>query len=140
MRNFGRVIPGKQFLSPKKWEDWQSGDYIQGEFVGQIDTDRYDKPIYGIKIDGVADAQIGFEGNSGKTADGVVPLYPNGGLMAQMQKASDGDFVRITYQGKAKIKKGRWAGSMAHAIIVEIDGYENEEENDMGLDNLLGGN
>jgi hypothetical protein len=141
MRNFGRVIAGKEFLKPKRWDEWQTGDYIQGEYVGQLDTDKFGKPIIGIKVEGVEDAQIGFEGPNGMK-DGIVPLYPNGGLLTQMDKASDGDFVRITYQGKNKIKKGKWSGSMAHAIIVEIDGYQVEdsgESDDMGLDNLLGG-
>ena len=138
-RNFGRVIGGKDFLKPKKWTEWQHGDYIQGEFVGQLDTDRYGKPIYGVKVDGVADAEVKFADMSlpyGKK-DGVIPLFPNGGLLKQLGEAQEGDFVKITYEGKAKIKKGQWAGTMAHAIIVEIDGY-GDEEGSSDLDDLLG--
>jgi hypothetical protein len=131
-RNFGRVLGGKDFLKPKKWEHWQIGDYIQGEFVGQLDTDRYGKPIYGIKVEGVEDAKVAFADMSLPYGlkDGVVPLFPNGGLLNQMAEALEGDFVRITYEGKVKIKKGQWAGTMAHSIVVEIDGYETEEDSD----------
>lgn len=137
-RNFGRVIGGKDFYKPKKWETWQHGDYIQGEFVGQLDVDRYKKPIYGIKIQGVEDAEVKFADMNTPYGlkDGVVPLFPNGGLLKQMAEAQEGDFVKITYQGKNKIKQGQWAGTMAHAIIVEIDGYETEEES--SDDDLLG--
>ena len=141
-RNFGRVIAGKEFLKPRKWQEWAVDDYIQGEFVGELDKDKYKKPIYGIRVDGVADAKICFKDEKAHTGkkDGVVPLFPNGGLLMQLSKASIGDFVKITYSGKAKIKKGEWAGEMAHSVTVEIDGYSNEEESEEeGLDNLLGG-
>jgi hypothetical protein len=140
VRNFGRVIGGKDFLKPRKWEHWQVGDYIQGVFVGQLDTDRYGKPIYGVKVEGIQDAEIKFADMSQPSGikNGVVPLYPNGGLMKQMAEVNEGDFVKITYEGKAKIKKGQWAGTMAHAIIVEVDGLNNESEESKDLDDLLG--
>lgn len=132
-RNFGRVIAGKDFLKPKQWSNWQVGDYIQGEFVGQLDTDKFGKPIYGIKVEGVEDAVVKFADMSAPYGikNGVVPLYPNGGLLKQMAEASEGDFVKVTYEGKVKIKKGQWAGTMAHSIVVEIDGYQNEDSDDL---------
>lgn len=141
-RNFGRVIAGKEFFKPRKWEMWSVDDYVQGEFVGELDKDKFGKPIYGIKVDGVADAKVVFKDENAATGkkDGIIPLYPNGGMIHQMSHASVGDFVKITYGGKVKIKKGAWAGSMAHSVTVEIDGYSNEEESEEeGLDNLLGG-
>jgi hypothetical protein len=140
-RNFGRVIGGKDFLKPRKWETWAVGDFVQGEFVGELDKDRYGKPIYGIKVDGVKDGEVRFQDASSPSGkkDGVVPLYPNGGLLMQLGKASHGDFVRITYEGKVKIKKGQWAGSTAHSVVVEIDGYKPEgAEVEGSVDDLLG--
>lgn len=141
-RNFGRVIGGKDFLKPRKWENWQVGDSIQGEFVGQLEVDKYGKPIYGIKVEGVKDAQIKFADMSQSSGikNGVVPLYPNGGLLKQLAEASEGDFVRVTYEGKVKIKKGQWAGSTAHSVLVEIDGYGTEDAEAMeeSIDSLLG--
>lgn len=138
-RNFGRVIGGQDFFKPRPWDKWQVGDYIQGEFAGQLDTDRYGKPIYGVKIEGVEDSKIGFSDPTQPSGikNGIVPLYPNGGLMKQMAEVSEGDFVRITYDGKAEIKKGKWIGTKAHAIIVEVDGLGGEE-NSADLDDLLG--
>jgi hypothetical protein len=141
-RNFGRVI-GKDFLKPSKWQDWQVGDYIQGEFVGQLETDKYGKPIMGVRVEGVQDGLIKFADMSKPSGikNGVVPLYPNGGLLKQLAEVQEGDFVRITYEGKVKITKGQWAGTTAHSVLVEVDGYNSQLADKVSkdaIDDLLG--
>lgn len=136
---FKRVIQGgKDFLKPKKWEEWTKGDYIEGEYVNASELDRYGKPIYEIRV---TDKKLTGSDPTILTGDrkGIIPLYPNGGLMKQMEHASYGDKVRITYDGMNEIKKGKWKGEMAHAVILEIDGYEEENlETDAAGDDLLG--
>lgn len=140
MSGFKRVIKGGDFLKPKKWDEWSIGDSIEGVYENASELDRYGKPIFEIRI-----TKANLTGSNptitkGEKA-GIMPLYPNGGLMMQMKEASYGDTVRITYGGKNKINKGQWAGTMAHAIVVEIDGYVpegEEEESEDAADSLLG--
>jgi hypothetical protein len=49
-RNFKRVVAGGNFLKPKKWEDWETGDFVEGEYVNASELDFYGKPIYEIKV------------------------------------------------------------------------------------------
>lgn len=134
VRNFKKVFNGGNFLKPKKWDQWSPGDFIEGTFLGSKETDLYGKPIYEIKVEDSKFTGASPLITTGERA-GIVPLYPNGALMAQMSEAVEGDFVRITYNGMAVAsgkKDPRWKGKPCHDITVEIDGYvpEGEEESD----------
>lgn len=141
-RNFRRVSTGgKQFLKPKKWEDWTVGDFVEGEYVNASELDLYGKPIYEIKVDAKK-----ITGNdptilTGEKA-GIMPLYSNGSIAFQMDNASYGDVVRITYEGMAVTtgKNNKFKGKPCHNCTVEIDGYVSPEESAETADdeNLLG--
>jgi hypothetical protein len=139
-RNFKKVVRGGNFLKPKKWEDWSAGDFVEGEYVNASELDLYGKPIYEIKVD---NKKITGADPTILTGDraGIMPLYPNGAMVFQMDNASYGDVVRITYNGMAVSsgkKDPRFKGKPCHDITVEIDGYVAPEEAANTESDLLG--
>ena len=136
-RNFKRVIKGGNFLKPKKWEEWSEGDFVEGEYVNASELDLYGKPIYEIKVE---DKKITGSDPTILTGEkaGIMPLYPNGSLLMQMDNASYGDVVRITYKGMATTSKGKFKGKPCHSIEVEIDGYVAPDEAAETDNDLLG--
>lgn len=136
---YTRVVKGGDFLKPKKWENWSEGDFVEGEYVNASETDLYGKPIYEIKVENKK-----ITGNdptilTGAKA-GIMPLYPNGSLMMQMDFASYGDKVRIEYKGMATTSKGKFKGKPCHSIEVGIEGFVHPDEaaETTSDDNLLG--
>ncbi len=122
--NFGKVAKGGNFLKPKKWEEWTAGDFVQGVYENASELDFYGKPIYEIKVE---DKKITGSDPTILSGDkaGIMPLYANGGMIFQMNEASYGDVVRITYNGMAKTsgKNNKFKGKPCHDVTVEIDGY-----------------
>lgn len=126
-RNFKPVVKGGNFLKPKKWEEWSEGDFVQGEYVDASELDLYGKPIYVLKVE---DKKITGSDPTILTGEkaGCMPLYHNGSMGMQMDNASYGDIVRITYQGMAVTSRGKFKGKPCHNIRVEIDGYVDPAE------------
>ncbi len=128
-RQYGKVIKGGNFLKPRKWEDWQEGDFVEGEYVRAEEKDLYGKPIYELKIDPKQGGKVAFSDmKQDPTKNGIFPMYSNGALDFQMQEASYGDFIKVTYGGMAVTSKGKFKGKPCHSIEVEIDGYVADEE------------
>lgn len=138
-RTFTSVVKGGKFLKPKKWEEWTTGDYVEGEYVNASELDLYGKPIYEIKVE---TKKITGNDPTILTGDkaGIMPLYPNGSLIFQMDNASYGDVVRIEYKGMATTSQGKFKGKPCHNIEVGIDGYVNPEDsaNDDSSADILG--
>ncbi len=138
-RNFKKVFKGGNYLKPKKWEEWGIGDFVEGEYVNASELDKFGKPIYEIKVH-----QKQITGADPEIRDGdrqgIMPLYPNGGLITQMDEASYGDIVKITYLGKSKVtnKKSKWYGTVCHNVEVQIDGYVHPDEAAESESDLLG--
>lgn len=123
-RNFGKVAKGGNFLKPKLWDKWTPGDFVQGVYENASELDLYGKPIYEIRVE---EKKITGEDPTILTGDkaGIIPLYCNGGMAFQMNEASYGDVVRISYNGMAKTsgKNNKFKGKPCHDVTVEIDGY-----------------
>ena len=128
-RNFKKVFKGGNFLKPKKWEDWTPGDFVEGVYENASELDLYNKPIYEIKVHNKKITGQDPTILTGEKA-GIMPLYCNGGMAMQMDEASYGDVVRITYNGMTKVtnKNNKFKGAACHDVTVEIDGYVGEEE------------
>lgn len=128
-RNFKKVTKGGNFLKPKLWENWTAGDFVQGVYENASELDFYGKPIYEIRVE---EKKITGQDPTILTGEkaGIMPLYCNGGLAFQMDNASYGDVVRITYNGMAKTsgKNNKFKGKPCHDVTVEIDGYVDAEE------------
>lgn len=136
-RSYQRVIKGGNFLKPKKWEDWSTGDFVEGIYEGEAeDKDLYGKPIYLIRVENSHFTGVNPTITSGDR-EGLVPLYTNGSLQMQLEKAEVGQAMMITYQGMATTSKGKFKGRPCHNIEVLIDGY-NPDDEDSTTDDLLG--
>jgi len=124
---FRKVIKGGDFLKPKKWEHWTEGDFAEGTYENASEKDFYGKPIYEIKV---TERKITGDDPTIKDGDkkGIMPLYTNGSMEFQMQEASYGDLVRITYKGMATTSKGKFKGKPCHNVEVMVAGYVTPEE------------
>lgn len=138
-RNFKKVTKGGNFLKPKKWEDWTVGDFVEGIYENASELDLYGKPIYEIRVENKKITGQDPTILTGEKA-GIMPLYPNGSLLFQMDNASYGDVVRITYEGMATTtgKNNKFKGKPCHNCSVEIDGYVDPDEAAATDSDLLG--
>jgi hypothetical protein len=109
---FTSVNPAvKEFVKARQWKDWKAGEYLVGEFDNVDHKDKYGKVMYGIKV---------IENNFGAAPGSLVHINVAGNLHNDMEQVSLGDTLKITYEGKVKIAKGKWAGQLTHAIKVEV--------------------
>lgn len=138
-RNFKKVIKGGNFLKPKKWEDWTAEDFVEGVYENASELDLYGKPIYEIRVE---DKKITGSDPTILTGEkaGIMPIYCNGSIAMQMDNASYGDVVRITYKGMAVTtgKNNKFKGKPCHNCEVMIDGYVSPEEAAETDSDLLG--
>ena len=116
----------------RKWDEWENGDVLIGTFVSQGE-DKYQKPNWEIKVE---DAQFVDHKLGKKLLGKSLTLNSCGQLDKAMEKVEEGEMLQITYNGTAKINKGKFKGKDAHLVDVEIvveegsedDVEENEEE------------
>ena len=108
---FKAVGNGSSFVKARGWKEWNSGDFVIGEFDNIDNTDKFGNLIYGIKVNSSSfDAAVGS----------VVHINSGGNVKNLMNEVSLGDIIKVTYKGKAKITKGKWTGTMTHDISVEV--------------------
>lgn len=109
----------KEFVKARQWKDWKVGEYVIGQFDNVDHQDKYGKVMYGVKV---------IESNFDVAPGSLIYLNGGGNLKNDMEQLSLGDTFKVTYGGKVKITKGQWAGSMSHAIKVEIAENGSDEE------------
>jgi len=63
-----------------------------------------------------------------EVATGVVKSLSGGGLGYALQSVEVGAICKVTYQGMAKVKGGKFAGTSAHDFTLEV--YEDEASDD----------
>jgi hypothetical protein len=110
------------------------------KFKAVLDTDgkggniKYIRPsllaaegITGVVAEGIYEGTVpnNFDKNKNDyrilAADGSLTILNSTGSLAnQLARVSTGSFVRVTYNGMEKIKKGNMAGKKAHAFLVEV--------------------
>jgi len=111
-KGVGQAYDGPQF---KKWDDWEVDESVTGKYIGLTEKpDKYGK--HGFIV--------------GKENGDQVSLNSTGLLAKKMVHVSEGDEIQVTYKGKSKITKGKWAGSMAHNIKLAVAGVEATESDD----------
>lgn len=102
----------KDFLKPRKWKDWKSGEFLEGIILECNEKDKYKKPIFLIKVtDSNFSAVVGSE----------IALNCGGNFKNQMDLGNVGEKVKISYGGETKILKGEFKGELTHVIKVEFD-------------------
>lgn len=109
----------KNFVTPRKWNDWKKGDFVVGTKVECKELDKYKKPIYAVVV-----KESNFGAEAGK------PIYLNcgGNFRNMIEMVEDGEECRIEYRGMNVIKKGEWKGSNTHDIDVQIPSAETSED------------
>lgn len=77
-----------------------------------------DKPLVG-KYLGVIDSQYG-KNYKFETKDGITIVNGCGSLHNAMAGVNHGQVVAMTYGGKQKLKKGKFAGKDFHSVNVSV--------------------
>lgn len=124
----------KQLSGPKlfkKWEEYNVGDIIIGEYVGVHEDETYGKTHRKIKVEDIYLKKGKSEDFVGK----ILVLNSAGFIDAAFAQIQEGEFVQIEYGGKAAMTKGKYAGKEAHTGIVNV--IEMEESDEMVEDEDL---
>jgi hypothetical protein len=108
---FRKLGGSANYVKAMGWKQWNKGDYIVGEFDNVDHQDKFGNPIYGIKVD-----KASFPVTSGE----LIHINSGGNLKNLMNEVSLGDIIKVQYNGKAKITKGKWTGTETHDIAVEL--------------------
>lgn len=117
----------------KAYKTWEEGDYVEGEYLGIIGRDKFNKPKYGVRV---TDYQF-EDGHKIKVGERF-SINSCGGLDIKMEDIDEGMQVRWEYAGQAEIQKGKWAGSMAHNVkVFVLDDEDSEEEEAQGSGRFL---
>jgi len=109
------------FQNSKNWSGIdQTGRMVRGIFIGLTEPNKYGKRDYIFKaLEG--GFSVDKEGNMKEYPAGTqVTVNTSGSLTTQMEKAQLGDEIIIDYDGKDKIRKGQWKGSIAYNFTVYI--------------------
>ena len=100
----------------RKWEDYETGDIVIGEYVG-THKDQYGKECPVIKVE-----EAFFKDS--KTAQMVIGqnlvINSSGIISKAFEKIAIGEIVQIEYQGTSKIEKGPYKGKDAHMMKVDV--------------------
>lgn len=107
----------------RKWDEYESGDTVTGEFVG-THVDQFKKTNYKIKV---LDAQFSQDQDAAEALIGkVLVLNSAGSLDKQMTEVVEGDCIQMEYTGKTLLTKGPFAGKEAHGMIVSLVEMQDE--------------
>lgn len=112
-----KKVISSQPMAFKKWEEWNEGDYVVGKYV-KDHQDSYKKINPVLEV-----AEASFD-----ISQKLICLNTCGSLTKAMAEVSIGEYVQVTYTGKAKIAKGIYAGKEAHSVQVELMTLDDEEE------------
>jgi len=107
-------------MAYKKVETSGSSDR---KFVNLKDASKGDVLLEGLyKGLKPSNGRYGGEDCVFQTSEGTdTYIGASGQLLYLVQELSAGDFVKLVYNGKEEIKKGKWKGSMAHAFEMYVD-------------------
>lgn len=108
----------------RKWEDYEVGDIVIGEFIGTHE-DQFKKTNYKIKV---LDAQFVDTDLAESLIGKTLVLNSNGSLDKQMEEVEEGETIQVEYNGKSLLTKGPFAGKEAHGVTVSIVEVEESAE------------
>ncbi len=100
----------------------KAGDAIQGTFEGTVLNDMTEKDDFKVRI--TESSTISVKAKDGSissqtlAAGDLVIINGAGNLGYQMGQVSPGELVRIEYNGRSKITKGKMKGKEAHSFNV----------------------
>lgn len=108
----------RNFIKTRAWKTWTEGEEVEGYKFESSETDKFGKPIYGLKV---------ISSNFGAKEGEDLYLNTGGNFQNLMDMVEEGEKIKVVYKGMAKVKKGKWAGTMTHNIDVLMEGQESEE-------------
>jgi hypothetical protein len=120
----------------RKWEDWDIGDIVIGEYQA-VHKDQYGKDCPVIRVE---DAFFKDKKVQKEVIGKNLVLNANGMLSKALEGIDLGEIIQVEYRGKSSIEKGPYKGKEAHLVqvdLVEEDDSdladEDEDEDEVGL-------
>ena len=110
---------GKIFVVTRKWKEFTEGEYLVGILEECEEKDKFKKPIFAIKV-----SESNFKHPTGTN----IYLNCGGNFLNDMNTVETGEKIKISFNGKTKIKSGDWKGSDTYVIKVEIDSATSANE------------
>lgn len=108
----------------RKWEDYEIGDVVVGEYIG-THICQYKKTNYKVRV---LDAQFVDTELADSLIGKILVLNSNGSLDSQMEKVEEGETISVEYNGKSLLTKGPYAGKEAHGVSVNVVEMSEVEE------------
>jgi len=109
----------KNFVVTRKWKEFTKGEFFEGIVEECNEKDKYKKPIFAFKV---------ISSNFNHPVGTNIYLNTGGNFINDMNQVEVGEKVKISFDGKAKIKSGEWQGSETYVIKVEVDTEENSND------------